>query len=66
MSKRSILVSLLTVLAVMATSPSLAVAWAPGGQATVHPGVQLFTEGALRTILQERLGQLGKQVLQVE
>jgi hypothetical protein len=46
MSKRTILISLLTVLIVMAVSPSLAMAWAPAGQATVHPGVQVFTEGA--------------------
>lgn len=26
--------------------PSTAAAWAPAGQATVHPGVQVFTEGA--------------------
>jgi len=46
MSKRTILVSLLATLTVMAISPSLSMAWAPVGQATVHPGVQVFTEGA--------------------
>jgi hypothetical protein len=46
MSKRTILVSLLAVLVVMAVPPSLALAWAPVGQATIHPGVQVFTEGA--------------------
>ena len=46
MLKRTALVSLFATLLVMAISPSLAVAWAPIGQATVHPGVQVFTEGA--------------------
>jgi hypothetical protein len=46
MSKRTILISLLAAPVAMAISPSLAVAWAPVGQATVHPGVQVFTEGA--------------------
>ncbi len=46
MSKRTVLNSLLAALCVMAISPSLAMAWAPAGQATVHPGVQVFTEGA--------------------
>jgi hypothetical protein len=46
MSKRTALVSLFATLLVMAISPSLAMAWAPVGQATVHPGVQVFTEGA--------------------
>jgi hypothetical protein len=46
MLKRTALVSLFATLLVMAISPSLAVAWAPVGQATVHPGVQVFTEGA--------------------
>jgi hypothetical protein len=30
----------------VAVPPSVASAWAPAGQATVHPGVQVFTEGA--------------------
>jgi hypothetical protein len=46
MLKRTALVSLFATLLVMAISPSLVVAWAPVGQATVHPGVQVFTEGA--------------------
>jgi hypothetical protein len=46
MSKRTALVSLFATLLAMAISPSLAMAWAPVGQATVHPGVQVFTEGA--------------------
>jgi hypothetical protein len=46
MFKRTILSSLLAALVVMAIPPSLAIAWAPVGQATVHPGVQVFTEGA--------------------
>jgi hypothetical protein len=46
MSKRTALVSLFATLLVVAISPSLATAWAPVGQATVHPGVQVFTAGA--------------------
>jgi hypothetical protein len=45
-SKRTTLIPLLAAFVVMAISPSLAVAWAPIGQATVHPGVQVRTEGA--------------------
>lgn len=39
-------VSLLVALIASAVLPSVAIAWAPAGQATVHPGVQVFTEGA--------------------
>jgi hypothetical protein len=46
MSKRTTLISLLAAILVMVIPPSLAMAWAPTGQATVHPGVQVFTEGA--------------------
>jgi hypothetical protein len=46
MTKFAVLVSLLTALLVSAVPPSVAIAWAPTGQATVHPGVQVFTEGA--------------------
>lgn len=46
MSKRTTLIPLLAAILVMAISPSLAMAWAPVSQATVHPGVQVFTEGA--------------------
>jgi hypothetical protein len=46
MSKLTILISLLAALWVVAIPPSLAAAWAPSGSATVHPGVQVFTEGA--------------------
>ncbi|HEU4944099.1 MAG TPA: serine protease [Solirubrobacterales bacterium] len=46
MSKRTTLIPLLAALLAMAVSPSPALAWAPTGQATVHPGVQAFTEGA--------------------
>jgi hypothetical protein len=31
---------------VLAIAPSAASAWAPAGSATVHPGVQVFTDGA--------------------
>ncbi|MFL5908933.1 MAG: serine protease [Solirubrobacterales bacterium] len=33
-------------ISVLAIAPSAASAWAPAGQATVHPGVQVFTDGA--------------------
>jgi hypothetical protein len=46
MSKRTTLIPLLAVFLATAISPSLAAAWAPIGQATVHPGVQARTEGA--------------------
>lgn len=46
MHKRTTLIPLLAALLVLAISPSLARAWAPIGQATVHPGVQVFTAGA--------------------
>jgi hypothetical protein len=46
MSKRTTLIPLLAAILVMAIPPSLAMAWAPVSQATVHPGVQVFTEGA--------------------
>ena len=36
----------LIALAILAFAPSAASAWAPAGQATVHPGVMTFTEGA--------------------
>jgi hypothetical protein len=45
-SKFAILVVLSPVFIAAALSPSVALAWAPAGQATVHPGVQVFTEGA--------------------
>jgi hypothetical protein len=42
------LVALLAVLALsaLAIAPSAASAWAPADQATIHPGVQVFTDGA--------------------
>ncbi len=43
-------VALCGVLVVAAVPPSVASAWAPAGQATVHPGVQVFTEGAQCTV----------------
>ena len=46
MKKFAVLVSLLVALTAPAVLPSVAIAWAPAGQATVHPGVQVFTEGA--------------------
>jgi hypothetical protein len=46
MHKRTTLIPLLAALLALAISPSLASAWAPIDQATVHPGVQVFTEGA--------------------
>src|SRR5687767_9013266 len=38
--------ALLVALAILALAPASASAWAPAGQATVHPGVMTFTEGA--------------------
>lgn len=46
MTKPKAFVALFAVLVVAAVPPSVASAWAPAGQATVHPGVQVFTEGA--------------------
>lgn len=46
MSRLKAFVALFAVLMVAAVPPSVASAWAPAGQATVHPGVQVFTEGA--------------------
>lgn len=46
MRKIAVLVSFSAVLFATAFFPSGASAWAPAGQATVHPGVQVFTEGA--------------------
>ena len=42
----SLVGTLMIALAIMVLSPAAASAWAPAGQATVHPGVQTFTEGA--------------------
>src|SRR3954471_11267806 len=33
-------------ISVLAIAPSAASAWAPAGQATIHPGGQVFTDGA--------------------
>lgn len=46
MTKFAVLVSFLVALLASVVPPSAAMAWAPPGQATVHPGVQVFTEGA--------------------
>jgi hypothetical protein len=46
MTKFAVLVSFLVAFLASAVTPSVAMAWAPTGQATVHPGVQVFTEGA--------------------
>jgi hypothetical protein len=46
MTKFAVLVSFLAALLASVVPPSAAMAWAPPGQATVHPGVQVFTEGA--------------------
>jgi hypothetical protein len=45
---RKALTALLAVAAisVLAIAPSTASAWAPAGSATIHPGVQVFTDGA--------------------
>ncbi|HWM64040.1 MAG TPA: serine protease [Solirubrobacterales bacterium] len=41
-----VVLALAAVLAAAVLAPTAAPAWAPTGQATVHPGVQVFTEGA--------------------
>jgi len=46
LKKFTLLVSLVVALIGSAVLPSVVVAWAPAGQATVHPGVQVFTNGA--------------------
>lgn len=46
MKKHVALVSLIAGILAAAVSPSVASAWAPAAQATVHPGVQVLTEGA--------------------
>jgi hypothetical protein len=46
LSRYKILVLLSMAFLAVAVPPSAASAWAPVGQATVHPGVQVFTEGA--------------------
>jgi hypothetical protein len=38
--------AVLVAVAILALAPASAPAWAPASQATVHPGVQTFTEGA--------------------
>ncbi len=38
--------TVLIALAIMVLAPAAASAWAPAGQATVHPGVQTYTAGA--------------------
>jgi hypothetical protein len=45
---RKTLIALLCAAAVslLSIAPATASAWAPAGQATVHPGVQVFTDGA--------------------
>ena len=44
--KRCLSVLLSLSLAALALAPSAASAWAPASQATIHPGVQVFTAGA--------------------
>jgi len=46
MSRCKFVPLLLAVALVASLLPASASAWAPAGQATVHPGVQVFTEGA--------------------
>jgi hypothetical protein len=43
---RIVFLSLLTALALAALLPAASSAWAPAKTATVHPGVQVFTDGA--------------------
>jgi hypothetical protein len=46
--RRKTLIALLAAatVGVFASTPAVASAWAPAGQATIHPGVQVFTQGA--------------------
>jgi hypothetical protein len=46
MNRFAVLVSVLAALLVATAPPSAALAWAPAGQAAVHPGVPVFTAGA--------------------
>jgi hypothetical protein len=46
LKKSALPVSLILAFLVSAVLPSVAIAWTPVGQATVHPGVQVFTDGA--------------------
>jgi hypothetical protein len=46
LSRYKILALLSMAFLAVAVPPSAASAWSPAGQATVHPGVQVFTEGA--------------------
>src|SRR5258708_4625218 len=43
---RKALVAAIAVVSVFAIAPSAASAWAPASSATIHPGVQVFTNGA--------------------
>jgi hypothetical protein len=42
----SLVAAVLTALAITVLAPATASAWAPAGEATIHPGVMTFTEGA--------------------
>jgi hypothetical protein len=44
--KTAMVCVLVLALAIAVLAPATASAWAPAGQATVHPGVQTFTDGA--------------------
>ncbi len=46
MKRLSIVGAVLLLVALAAFAPAGASAWAPAGQATVHPGVQTYTDGA--------------------
>ena len=46
MRRLSLLGVVVLALAIMALAPAVASAWAPASQATVHPGVMTFTDGA--------------------
>ncbi|HEX3172741.1 MAG TPA: hypothetical protein VHQ43_00805 [Solirubrobacterales bacterium] len=50
MNRFAVLVSLCAALLVAAAPPSVASAWAPTGQATVHPGVRVFAADAQCTV----------------
>jgi hypothetical protein len=44
--KALIVAAAVAAISVLAIAPSVASAWAPASSATIHPGVQVFTEGA--------------------
>jgi hypothetical protein len=46
MTRSKLLIPLVAMMLITGSLPAAAAAWAPAGQATIHPGVQVFNEGA--------------------